>query len=844
MIPEPVRLHNPTGPDRVAVVSAAEAWGAPGAFHVLVARGPRAGKLGKGTTLGPFPAEELADRFAEVVASLGLEGFAEAGRSFLIDALLDARPQVRALAAARLGWRQDRSAVGPLIAALSSAEGDTCAILDALGAIGDPAAIPAVRPFASRKLLSRRRSAVEALRLLGDAEGLAEHALRIRESLPDPLRPALDAIDPDDPRPEAADPLVSAFSSVDDQHRGLALDSLYELATPPSIGAVRTLLPGLRFDRAYHWRYIKSIFKRSMLRHDPTTFGLLSHAIEARGRQTRGGASSVKSGLDGSPRHTTIFARPTQQYLRRLSWRYLRDLARHRADHYAATAAEALIRYGPEDAREPSGLLGTLADCYLLHRILHTRSDRFVLNDRRLSFRWRDAASVDLPADRREEAFPDRWDAHPRAYLRLLAAARLPGVHDFALRAIEDRHRIVLTEATVDELLPLLRAPYGPTSRLGLDELRRRFDPDQPDLLLVDLLLADPLPEARELGRSWLRQSSRFWTQDAEWVVLFSTSGDPNTSLLAAELAADGLRGDREMRLVLATRLLDLLQQPEAQPGSIDAYALIARDALLEDIDALLDLDALIHLILTGPPQAQAIGGELLARRPEAAEKLGLEGLAQLAEHEIAAVRAATHALLRRSVDRFRSDPGPLLLLVESDWPDTRELAFTLLREGLGPDLLGPEGLMGLLDSNRVDVQEVARDLVLQHFDRFDPVQLASRLVEHPHPNMRRFALELMIDHLPDGAEALDRLSWFFRAAVFDLWPERLVKRVVIDFLRNRGLKDPFQAVIAVELLGDFARSATREDADRALHAIVSILLVHPETPSPVSIGLAAGGVS
>jgi hypothetical protein len=151
---------------------------------------------------------------------------------------------------------------------------------------------------------------------------------------------------------------------------------------------------------------------------------------------------------------------------------------------------------------------------------------------------------------------------------------------------------------------------------------------------------------------------------------------------------------------------------------------------------------------------------------------------------------------------------------------------------------------MGLLDSNRVDVQEVARDLVLQHFDRFDPVQLASRLVEHPHPNMRRFALELMIDHLPDGAEALDRLSWFFRAAVFDLWPERLVKRVVIDFLRNRGLKDPFQAVIAVELLGDFARSATREDADRALHAIVSILLVHPETPSPVSIGLEAGGVS
>lgn len=844
MIPEPVRLHNPTGPDRVAVVSAAEAWGAPGSFHVLVARGPRAGKLGKGSTYGPFPAGELADRFAEVVGSLALEGFAEAGRSLLIDALLDARPQVRARAAARLGWRRDRGAVGPLISALSSAEGETCALLDALGAIGDPVAIPVVRPFAARKLLSRRRSAVEALRLLGDLEGLAENADRIRATMPGPLSPALDAIDPDDPRPGAAEPIVSIFPSVEEQYRGLALDLLYELATPVAVAAVRAILPGLRFDRVYSWRYIKSIYKRSMLRHDAVTFGLLSHAIEARGRQTRGAAASVKSGLDGSVRHTSIFGRGTQKYLRRLSWRYLRDLARYRSDKYAATAAEALLRYGPEDAREPSGLLGSLADSYLLNRILYNQSDRFVLDDARLSFRWRDASSFRAPADRREEAFPDRWDGHPKAYLRLLGGARLPLVHAFALRAIAERHRAVLGEASVEDVLPMLRAPYEPTVRLGLDELRRRFDPEHPDLLLVDRLIADENPEARDLARSWLRESSRLWTQDAEWVVLFTTSGDPAVSMLAAGLAADRLKGDPELRRLLSARLLDLFRQPEAQPGSLDAYALIARDALLDDLDEQLDLEALIHLILTGPPQAQAVGGELLARRPEAAEKLGPEGLSQLANHEIAAVRAATHALLRLAVDRFRGDPGPLLLLVESEWPDTRGVAFALLREGLGPEVLGPSGLMGLLDSNRVDVQDVARDLVLLHFDRFDPAELVSRLVEHPHPNMRRFALDLVIDHLPDGAEALDRLSWFFRAALFDVRPERPVKGRIIDFLRDRGLRDPFQARVAAELLGDFARSATRSDSDRAMHAIVSILIAHPDTPSDVSIGHAAGGAA
>ncbi|RUL87512.1 hypothetical protein [Tautonia sociabilis] len=503
-----------------------------------------------------------------------------------------------------------------------------------------------------------------------------------------------------------------------------------------------------------------------------------------------------------------------------------------------------LASYGPEDAREPSGLYGALAECVLLHRILHGQSDRLVLNPSRPAFRWRDAAAVSEPPDRREEAFPNLWDADPHAYLRLLAAARLPEVHAFALRAVEQRHAAILAGATLPELKAMLRSPFESSVRLSLDELRRRFDPQRPDLPLVDLLLDDPRPEVRDLGRDWLRDSAGFWTLDQKWIVLFLTSGDPETSLLAADLAADRLRHSPEMRRELALRLLELLREPEAQPGSHNAYARIARERLLDELDALLDLDALVHLILTGPPPAQVLGGELLARRPEAIDTIGLEGLAQLAGHEIAAVRRATHALLRQSVDRFRSDPGPLLLLVESDWADTRQLAFDLLRTGLGPDVLGTEGLMALLDSNRVDVQDEARDLVLDQFDRFNPAELIARLAEHPHPNMRRFAVDLAVDHLPDGAEVLVRLSWFFRAAVLDLRSERPVKRHVIDLLRDRGRHDHFQAAAAVELLGEFARSGTRDDADRAMLAIVSILLEHPDVPSPVSLARPAGGVA
>src|SRR3954447_6653249 len=105
MIPEPVRLYNPEGPDLVAVVSTRPSTGRAGWHLVQVARGPRSSKMGKGTVLGPYPEAELPDRFEEAVEALRSEGFGPTGLPALIEALEDESPAVRGRAAIRLGWR-------------------------------------------------------------------------------------------------------------------------------------------------------------------------------------------------------------------------------------------------------------------------------------------------------------------------------------------------------------------------------------------------------------------------------------------------------------------------------------------------------------------------------------------------------------------------------------------------------------------------------------------------------------------------------------------------------------------------------------------------------------------
>ena len=231
-------------------------------------------------------------------------------------------------------------------------------------------------------------------------------------------------------------------------------------------------------------------------------------------------------------------------------------------------------------------------------------------------------------------------------------------------------------------------------------------------MALLDCLLSDELPQARELGRRWLRQSAPLWTRDQSWVLVFLGFPDAETAALSAELAADRLRDDPEMRRALAVRLLARLRAPEPAPGADDVYARVVRQALAEEMGALLSVPDLVAMVTTGTPPVQAMAGDLLGRRPEAVAFLGLEGLAAMAGHEVAAVRAAAQALMRGAADAFHADPAPLFLLVESDWPDTRAVAFELIRHQIDSETLGPDAMIGLLDSNRPDVQDFAREVV------------------------------------------------------------------------------------------------------------------------------------
>lgn len=840
-----IHLFRPQGPDRVAIVSIQRA-SQPNHYLIQVARGTRRGKLTTGGTFGPVPEHEVAERYAGVVLSIRQEGFRTAGFFACIAALSHKNAGVRARAASRLGWMREPEAVDALIDALPRAVDDVCVIIDALGALGQPKAIPIARQYAARKLLSRRRSGAEALRNLGDAEGLADVKNRALERLPAAVRAELEPLDVSaEPggggKAQSIDKLVSAILATPFKDRGLAIDTLYEIATPSATAAALAAIQKSAFDQPHLWRYAKSVHKRSMLRRDFVTFGLLSHAIEARARSSSGTTAKVKSGYDGEEKKMRIFGRATQSYLRRATWRYLRRLARYSPKSYAHAAAEVIVRYGPEDLAEPKGRFGVLSNCYALVRVLYGGGSRFELESRSMRFRFKSSKLVTPPAGAREEAFPWLWDEEPRAYLRVLTAARLTEAHAFAAPKIAGPFREILHTASADEVIALIDAPHELTVELGVGELERRFDPEKPDYGLLTKLLSSERAPVRDLGQRWMRLTAPRWARDVNRALGFLRLTEGTSRALAAELLIAHLAGaDPEARRALAAAILKAIRAPEAAQGDHDAIGRVGRLALGPELGELLSTEALMTLITSGSAAAKSLAGEILGRRPAALAEIGTEQVLALAQNEVLAVRAAARSLIIGAVDDLKRDPELLFMLVESEWADTRAFAFDLIRDRIDIASLGLEGVIGLCDSNRTDVQDLGKEIVRRHVERdgsgIAVEDVLSRLVQHPHPNMRAFALDLAIRYLRPGFIQLAKVEPLCRAILFDLWPSLKAKRSVIDFLTARGLADEGQAEVAARILSDYVFTKGRADFERVMEALVRIGLEHPSVASAVRV--------
>jgi hypothetical protein len=806
---------------------------ASGELLLRQAEGNTATQLSGGRVFGPFSASVAQQHYAQLCSELEARGYRRASESAIFQQLSAPNRSLRARAAVALGWRQPEGAAVALRAAALQATTESSSIIDALGRLGDAASVELACAAADKKLLSRRRSGVEALRNLACVTGLAQARTLGLERLPETLRAVLLA--QDETSLSGVPAVIAALTPLAPAARGLALDQLYEFATPLCVAVVHALLPGTAGSatRAPMWRYTKSIFKRAMLRGDAATFALASLTIE-RDDRPKIRRVEIKSGLDGQTRQSTIFTDAVRAYLLRAAWRHLRRVGFWQPERYPEFAAAVLTRYRLSDARTPRVGGSPFGHCWLLYRLLYPATALTLSH-------WR--ARVRGPvacASWHALPFHAQWQLRPNLRMALLAYTELPALRALSLAAVHAEPTL-WHAADAAQLSALLAAAEPEVRRLAGVEVSRRFDAKHPDMLLLCELLDAAAASTRALALGLLADSANVWAAQVDSVqtLLLRATGEGRSAATQAVCAALAAQPATQ-REALWTQLLQAIVHTTRAVGAVDGPMpdADALSAVVETITtfaaefaARLPFASVAQLLQARHQAPRQIAGELLKFRPDTLAELGLPAVLVLAESELPSLRQAACALVGHAVLQLAHNPTPLLRLADARFPDTQRAAMALI-EQLDFAQFGLDAVVNLCDSNQTPVQAFARRWVGKNLARLDTAALLEKLIEHPHRTMQGFAVELLDQHLPSGIASFTTVQAFLRLCLRRPRMLRTDKDRVIAFARARGLLDPYHAVLAIALFDDSLRTATKRDAEPLLVALTLIRLQFPELAS------------
>ncbi|WP_338765405.1 hypothetical protein WAF17_01590 [Bernardetia sp. ABR2-2B] len=124
---------------------------------------------------------------------------------------------------------------------------------------------------------------------------------------------------------------------------------------------------------------------------------------------------------------------------------------------------------------------------------------------------------------KRNEFFPQKWDALPQAYIQLLADAKLGTIHEFAYKNLKrhDKYEELVEKFDVRLLKKLLASDFEVPAFFGVEickeKLEQSFDKE-----LTLILLNSKVEEGRKLAQEIIEKNSQEFTQDVNFTLFVS----------------------------------------------------------------------------------------------------------------------------------------------------------------------------------------------------------------------------------------------------------------------------------------------------------------------------------
>lgn len=434
------------------------------------------------------------------------------------------------------------------------------------------------------------RIAFDALLKLLDEQGKVALKTEKIETLPSDLKYSLKH-----DFPEVFATKLQSYLESGNYKNFAVLDTIYqidnEIVRPALINILRTAP-----FKPSHFQRVRHIFKMAEYRHDAEVYGLIAYRFEKqRGmfnsnnyyvrlpngeylcrnkwqynevtKRNEFLGNEIQEELE-KPQSRLAYSHKTREYLRFRVWRTLEELGKQEDAAYVKMAVGILLEYSDNDAIKNAWF--EYSPYQTFNHIIYENSPRYGYYHDGWFCKGNYRPGNPEPIER-EEAFPQLWQQHPEALIKLLLESHCLPIHHFATKVLIACPNF-LTSLDIPTIIKLLNNSYEVTTKFIFEKIcLKNYNPASPNKELLLALTNCLYQPARNQAFQWIKEKRDILLTDTDFITSLIISPQFETRSFIRQILNSTILSDGAAKLIIGKIISNLLliENEEEIPGEI-----------------------------------------------------------------------------------------------------------------------------------------------------------------------------------------------------------------------------------------------------------------------------------
>lgn len=234
-----------------------------------------------------------------------------------------------------------------------------------------------------------------------------------------------------------------------------------------------------------------------------------------------------------------------------------------------------------------------------------------------------------------------------------------------------------------------------------------------------------------------------------------------------------------------------------------------------------------VHFVASKSAAAQRVGAYILEHYVDL-KTWSFEQVVTLANKESLQFRKLCWQYFEENEAQVRYERVAALTVLDADWEDTRQFAFTYFDRVYTTNDWTPELLISICDNVRSDVQAFGRQLLTKHFQSQDGVHYLLKLSQHPSTDLQLYTTNYLERYAAGNLEHLKTLRHYFKTILMQINKGKTAKARLYKFLEQQAMEGEAYGAYVASILDEVVLTIAILDKAKCIQILHKIQSTYP----------------